>query len=263
MSGRDREEEENPAGKKEGTDHEAQKIQQPSRILTRFFSVSAQVVPGRIHHRAPEPPPKAREPQPPSTPKPLEEEPSPLFEPLSPRLEPLEEQDPTDEPVEEGREKPPDQEDLQKSTTPPAPEGSQNLHDGKYRGDKPLRPIRNELQEREEKDEQDRETGGGRVREQGRDRELSRPPREEVLDRANTFSRPCRIEFSESRPFLKHHRLVHQRKLRTRSGGRSPTPSPKRRGPSRPPTPEPEVSDRSRGRQSGRPEPSAPDQLGG
>ena len=171
MSGWGREEEESPARKKEETDHEAQEIQPPSPILTGFCPVSAQVVPGRVHHRAPDPPPKAQEPQPPATPrtaesayqepgfgpllggpgrqeegrveegpemerreenqevKPLEEAPSPLFEPLSPRFEPSEEHYTTDDPVEEGQEKPPDQEDLEKSTKPPAPEGSQNSDD--------------------------------------------------------------------------------------------------------------------------------------
>ena len=56
MSGRDRDEEENPAGKKEETDHEAKEIQPPSPILTRFCPVSAQVLPGRVHHRASERP---------------------------------------------------------------------------------------------------------------------------------------------------------------------------------------------------------------
>ena len=109
MSGSSSDKEEPPAGETEETDHEAQEIQPPSPFLPGFCPVSARWSPGRIQRRAPNPPPKAREPQPPSTPKPLEEEPSPLFEPLSPRLEPLEEQDPTDEPVEEGPEKPPDQ----------------------------------------------------------------------------------------------------------------------------------------------------------
>ena len=135
---------------------------------------------------------------------------------------------------------------MQKSTNPPATEGSQNSDYGKYRGD-----------------EQDWGTGGGPAREQGQDRELARPPREEVLDRTNTFCRPCRIDFGKRRLFLKHHQLVHQRKPRTKSDGRIPTPSPQRRSPSRPITPEPEVSDRSRGRQSGRPEPAAPGQLRG
>ena len=62
MSGRDGEKEENPAGNEEEIDHEAPEIQQPSQILAGFYSVSAQVVPGRIHHKVPEPPSKARGP---------------------------------------------------------------------------------------------------------------------------------------------------------------------------------------------------------
>ena len=95
--------------------------------------------------------------------KPLEEEALPPFEPLeepTPTFEPLEEHYPTVEPGEEGREKPPDQEDLQKSTKPPAPEGSQNLDNGEYHWGEPLGPIRNEGQKMEEEDKQDRETGG-------------------------------------------------------------------------------------------------------
>ena len=66
MSGWGREEEESPACKKEETDHEAQEIQPPSPILTGFCPVSAKVVPSRIHHRAPDPPPTAKKPQQPS-----------------------------------------------------------------------------------------------------------------------------------------------------------------------------------------------------
>ena len=296
MSGRGRDKEEDPADEKEEADQEAQETQQPLRILPGFCPVSAEVGPGRVHHRDPEPPPKTREPQPPSTSRtaepayqelgvepllggaglqeegrveegpererreekqeaePLEAEPSPpfaLWEYPSPGREPLEEHYTTNEPVVEEREKPPDQ------------KGAQNSDDGEYRSDKPLRPVRNERQEREKKDEQGRKTGGGPVREQGRDRELARPPREEVLDRNNTFCRPCWINFGERMPFLEHYLLVHQRKLQTKNGGRIPSPSPQRRSPSCPQTPEPEVSDRSRGRQLGRPEPAAPGQLRG
>ena len=147
MSGRGRDEEEDPANEKEETDQGAQETQQPSRILPGFCPVSAEVGPGRVHHRDPEPPPKTQKLQPPSTlrtadpaypelggeplpggpgrqeegpererrkekqeAKPLEEEPSPPFtrgEDPSPVREPLEEHYNTDEPVEEGREKPP------------------------------------------------------------------------------------------------------------------------------------------------------------
>ena len=69
MSGRGRDREEDPADKKEETDQEAQEIQQPSRILPGFFQVSAEVGPGRVHRRDTKPPPKTREPQPPSTPR--------------------------------------------------------------------------------------------------------------------------------------------------------------------------------------------------
>ena len=81
--------------------------------------------------------------------------------------------------------------------------------------DKPLKPIRNERKEMEEEDKQNWETGGGIVREYGRDRELARPLREEILDRTNTFCRPCRIDFGGRVPFLEHYLLVHQRKLWT------------------------------------------------
>ena len=175
--------------------------------------------------------------------------------------EPLEEHYNTDKPVEEGREKPPGQEDVQKSTKPPDPEGSQNSDNGEYRGNGPLRPDRNEQQEKEEKDKKKRETRRGPVRERGR--KLSRPPREEVLDKDNTFCRPCRIDFGGRVPFLEHYLLVHQRKLWTKNGGSIPSSSPQGGSPSRPLTPEPEVNDRSRGPQLGRPEPAAPGQLRG
>ena len=67
MSGRGREEEKKPADEKEETDHGPQEIQQPSKILPGFCPVSAEVMPSRVHHRDPDPPPEAREPQPPST----------------------------------------------------------------------------------------------------------------------------------------------------------------------------------------------------
>ena len=78
--------------------------------------------------------------------KPWEEEPSPLFtrwEDPSPVRKPLEEHYNTDEPVKEGQEKTPGQEDGQRSTKPPDPEGSQKSDDGKYS---------NKQQEKEEKD---------------------------------------------------------------------------------------------------------------
>ena len=63
MSGRGRDEEEAPAGETEATNHEAQEIQPPSPFLPGFWPVSARVLPGRVHHRAPDP----RELKPPST----------------------------------------------------------------------------------------------------------------------------------------------------------------------------------------------------
>ena len=70
MSGRGRDEEEAPAGETEATNHEAQEIQPPSPFLPGFCPVSVQVLLGRVQHRAPNPPPKAREPQPPSPSRP-------------------------------------------------------------------------------------------------------------------------------------------------------------------------------------------------
>ena len=67
MSGRGRDEEKKPNDKKDETDHESQEIQQPSRILPGFCPVSAEILPSRVHHRDPDPPPEAREPQPPLT----------------------------------------------------------------------------------------------------------------------------------------------------------------------------------------------------
>ena len=139
MSGRGRDEEEDPANEKEETDQEVQETQQPSRILPGFCPVSAEVGPGRVHHRDPEPPPKTREPQTPATSRtaepaypelggepltrgpgrqkegrveeqeaePLEEYTSPPFtrgEDPSPVREPLEEQYNTDKPGEEEQE---------------------------------------------------------------------------------------------------------------------------------------------------------------
>ena len=152
---------------------------------------------------------------------------------------------------------------MQKSAKSPAPEGPQNSDDDEYHRDEPLGPVRNKQREREEEDEQNKETGRGVVREYCRDRELARPPREEILDRTNPFCRSCRIDFGDRKPFLQHNQLIHQRKLRTKSGVRIPTPSPQRRGQSLPMKPEPEAHGRSRGRQAGRPETAARDQSGG
>ena len=60
MSGRARDEEENPADEKEESDHEAQEIQQPSQILPGFCPVTAEVVLSRVHQRAPDTPPKTQ-----------------------------------------------------------------------------------------------------------------------------------------------------------------------------------------------------------
>ena len=152
-----------------------------------------------------------------------------------------------------------DQEGRQEYTEPPAPGDFQNSDDDEYRRDKPRGLARNGQQEVEEEDEHERETGGGHVWEDGRDRKLTRPTRGEVLDRANTFCRPCRVDFCERRPFLDHNLLVHKRRLRTKSSGRIPTPSPQGNSPSLPLTPDPEVSDQSRGGQSYGPGPVAPD----
>ena len=163
--------------------------------------------------------------------------------------------------MEEGRERPPGPEDVQKSTKPLVPEGSRKSDADEYQGDEPLRPARNEQKKKKKKDEQDREIGRRPVREQGRDRELSRPPRDEVLDKSNTVCSPCRIDFGGRMPFLEHYLLVHQRKRRTKNSGRIPTPSPQRRSPSHPLTSEPEVSDRSRGCQSSRPSRSLQEEV--
>ena len=112
---------------------------------------------------------------------------------------------------------------MQKSAKPMAPEDPQNSDNDEYHRDEPLGPVRNKRREREKEDEQNQETGRGVVQ------ELARPPREEVLDRTNTFCRSCGTDFGKRKLFLQHNQLDHQRKLRTKSGGRIPTPSPQRR----------------------------------
>ena len=172
--------------------------------------------------------------------KPWGEEPSPLFtrrEDPSPERERLEEPYNTDGPVKKRREKPPGQKDGQRSTQPPDPEGSQNSGDNNYR---------DEQQEKEEKDEQEREAGRKPVRERVRDRKLARPPRGEVLDRDNTFCRPCGITFSRRLPFLEHYLGLHPKKRRTKDGGKTPSPSHQGRSLNHPRTQEQEVSDRGR-----------------
>ena len=259
MSGSSSDNEEPPAGKTEETDHEAQELQLPLPFLPGFCLVSARLSPGRVQRRAPNAPPKAREPHSTLPPGPAgpayqglglepllgepgcqeagkgeegpeagrredNQEAEPLEEEPSPTFEPLEEGSPVFEPLEEEREKLPDLEGPQKSAKPPAPEGPHNPEDGKYLWDKPLLPLLNELQEMEEEDELNLATGGGLIREQGRDRELARPAREEVLDRTNTTCRPREIDFGERRPFLQHNQSAHQRKLRTKSDRRLPPP---------------------------------------
>ena len=66
MSGQGRDKEKPPTDEGEATDQEAQEVQPPSPFMTGFCPVSAQVPQGRVPHRAPKHPLKAREPQPPS-----------------------------------------------------------------------------------------------------------------------------------------------------------------------------------------------------